>query len=407
MSEIYKSLSDARKLVSVGDQDYEIKTQSHSLKDLGEINPSKPPRVLRIYSDGSSLVSKNNTTNPTYSGWGFFITGFQNGSIKNLRRNHGFLLDGTPLLAELEAIKKGLEYVNKPSCVSLVTDSTDAIKELKNLDSIDSRMKELKKSGINRRENHVQFRILRVLGKIKELAQSNNISALEVTWQPSHTMDRADVEIDDLRNAMMEEDDITKKLFLMDVYGNEMADLQAGKGSKKAVKIAMDEISKNEHKLKELGMMKVSADFLARKAIPDDIIREYGKAAFDTLMKYGKDLRQSTRLLHGSRTAKTVAIELFGEHPRDYVTDQVRNALFTREDQEKIDQLIRKNFPDEENDKSRSKIMDVAEKVENSGNSESNCLIYRIKPEDWAKGKITFKEYKSGTGYGESILNIN
>lgn len=409
MSDVYKNLFDARKLLTPEDQDYDIKTKAQPLKNIEALDPKNPPRILRIYTDGSSLVSKTNNTNPTFSGWGYFIIGFKNGSQRNLRKNSGFILDGTPLLAELEAIKHGLEYVDRPTCVSLVTDSTYAIKELKDMKTAYGRLESLRSEGIKTDQDRIRLRTLQTLVDIDKLAQSKNISALEVSWQPSHTIDRADVSIDDLRSAMEAEQDSDKRMFLLDVYGNEMADKRAGKGSRKAVKVAIEDIQRQESRLRAKGMLGLAGDFLDRDKVtpPEDIIKKYGKPSFDTLMKYTKGLRKSAKLFFGSRTAREVAIDLIAKQDRDYMSDQAMSILFSENDK----RMIFSRIGSEDSGKSspRSIIRSVAEKLESNQNSEKTCLKSSAKPDEWAKERDLGDNAKNETRnkFSESSVKID
>lgn len=404
MSDIYKRLDDAKKLVSRDDKDYDIKANTHVLKFDTESASKKHPAILRLYTDGSSLVSskEHQKKEQTFSGWGYSIIGFKNGTYKSIDKSNGWIFNGNPLLAELEAIKKGLEFVNRPSFLSVVCDSTDAIKELLNLDSVGSRLAKMKKSAPKNPRENVQLRMLQTLAGINKSLQSKNVSGFEITWHPSHTMEKADVSIEDLRDEMASEEDIEKKMFLLDVYGNGMADRQAGRGSKKAVKMFMEEIKRQETRLEKSGMMQVSADFLDHDVDVNinKIIREYGKAEFNNLMNYTKGLRQSSRLFSGSRAAKNLAIEFFGDQPKDYLSDQMKEILFSESDQKKIADIIERKNPEILEEKPKATLKEVAEKVGRSQGSEQNCLFSNLTPEDWARGKVTIhaqKEYEKGS----------
>lgn len=393
MNNIYQKLSDARRLLTPEDTDYEIKAHTHSLKPLS-LSEGQKPRFLRLYTDGSTLVSQNNKKESTFSGWGMYIMSFQNGERRKIGNVHGCILNGNPLLAELSAIKRGLEFVDRPSCVSLVCDSTDAIKELLNLDNLDSELQKFMDMTPKDRYENTRYRTVKLLSDIQQLMSSKNILACEVKWQPSHTMDKADVTMDELHEAMNQEKDPDKKLFMLDVHGNEKADKEAGLGSKKAVRVSLLDLKNREENMKAKGMFHLVNDYLDKSVYVNfsKVTAQYGKDALADLRQYCKGLNQVAKHLHGNRTAKEIGIEFFAANTKGYISKLLIDKLFTEKDQQKINaqrEFMLKNGVPARN--KNGNLSSVAQKMTNGGYSEDRCLKKRRSPKDWARQKVKGK----------------
>lgn len=403
MNKIYQKLSDARRALTPLDVDYEVKTQTHNLKPLSK-DGNVRPKLLRLYTDGSTLISRNNRRESTFSGWGMHLMSFEDGKRRKVGAAHGCILNGSPLISELAAIKKGLEFVDKPSCVSIVCDSTDAIKSLMKIENADKELKKINAQPPKDRAENEKLQKLKILSEIKKLMSSENVVACEIKWQPSHTVEKADVTMNELHDAINSENDPSIRLFLLDAFYNQKADDEAGKGSEKAVRVSLLDLKSSEDFLRKKGMMHLVESYLDKSSYVDfsKVVSEYGKSALSKLRSHCRNLNQASRHIHGSRKAKEVAIDFFADNLSDYVTPVILDKIFTESEQNKINKrrelLNIKGIPSRG---SRESLASVAEKAGNFKVDESHCLKTEKTAKQWADRNIG--RIKEPTNFGVTI----
>lgn len=307
--------------------DHDVLSKIHSLKPVKDLAP-EDARILRLYTDGSCLKDFQHPLRTTYSGWGFSLNEFKNGDAKLLRDQFGHIQNGSPLMGELEAIRNGLQFIDRPSAVSIVTDSLHAIEMLINPEGV---KKEYAKFEAENRRGCKRARELFTAIRAQEALDNNkNVIASEISWIRAHHIDKVPShELPSIADA----DLYHEKMLLMDLYGNRRADNNAKEGSEEAVRVGIRGLHHAERKvLRDVNFIDKHKDSKCQ-----DVQKKITRLKQTGQWKsYEKQARQVFSNINGNWSAKNEAIRFVARNPHDFLASGTLESLFTDQDRQSI-----------------------------------------------------------------------
>lgn len=350
-SEKIRDITDAYPIT-----DHDVLSKVHELKASSR-SSSGSQRILRLYTDGSCFKDANHPLRTTFSGWGFCLNEFKEGGSKIVHHEYGHILDGSPLMGELDAIRNGLKNINSPSLVSIVTDSLDAINMLRNPSETKNEYEKFKSQ-----KRHGCKRARELLSAIKAIDEldGKNIVAAEISWVRAHQVDHIS---DHEMPSVSEADNYEDKLLLMDLIGNKLADKLAKSGAQKAVRSALNGVARAEQKVKDKIPL-IEADRkgnITSKPLKKEVANIKKSPSWRIFVKLKKQFFQN---INGSWSAKKEAIEAMSKNRDSYLTEHTKNSIFTEQDLKAIQQAKFEN-----SDRKRRTFVDLIAKMNNTATS--------------------------------------
>lgn len=352
--------------------DHDVLAKIHPLKPVRQDIPPNA-RIMRLYTDGSCLKDSENPVRSTYSGWGFCLKEFKEGGAKIVRNQYGHILDGTPLMGELEAVRQGLLFIDRPSAVSIVTDSLHAIQLLIDQESVHAEFDKLQAKG---KGGCTRARELRVAMDVHRLLQNENVVASEISWVRAHQIDKVPLHE---RPPVSDAETYDDKMLLMDLYGNEQADIQAKNGAKKAVRSALKKLHHVEKRvLREIA--EIDRIECASSKTQEQKNREVHELKGSTEWRaYEKAARQFSRNINSNFSAKKEAIVCMAQNPPGFLTRFTQNMFFSEQDYKAV-----KDEKFAEKEKHQRRFVDYGASMNKTEGSESlpknNSFCHKTRP---------------------------
>jgi ribonuclease HI len=346
---------ETRKVINDYNQAKDPMLQSeHSIKNV--LESKRKPVSLLVATDGCAKGAKQTPDEKSFCGWGFSgVLEYASGRTGKIQK-YGHLLNATPNVAELTAIEQALLFIDRPTIVDLVVDSSDAIYWLTSKDNIQSEIENhrAKPSHEVSREDKLKFLEMLVVERIQRALENPLIKGARISWVRAHSLEKvAPTEYPNPKEA----DSPSEKLLVTKILLNHMADLLANDGARKAIRKSL------------YGVTKTAPDSVDRRKV---------------LVTVRKNLFYSYNV-------RNEAIDFVAKQNPGFLDQDALNALFTGPEQEAIcekrvldEQRMSKHFSDVPKDRRDFLI----EQERNKRNLASDLLQETEAPQN-SPGKIT------------------
>lgn len=360
--------------------------KQHVLKK--EMKSKRKPVQMVVGTDGSAKAAEQCPDKQSFCGWGFYgVLTYESGRSKPCSK-FGGLHNDTALTAELAAIAGVLDFVEIPTQIEFVTDSSEAIKYLtSDVEELRSRwetIKAKKHDPVLRRElsrqERLDFPSLDMAIKIHEKMANPYIRGVTIEWVRSHNLDdkkdriKAPFDPNKLPNPDHAETAEGKKL-VRNMLLNFHADSKANEGSRRAVRKGLlrlkGAVNRYREDQKEFAGNTISEDEFEKRT------RMFNKAV--------SNVRKN---LFYSRFCRIEASYVLATEQKGLLPDTVLTSLFEESEAEQIkngqylsDPELEKYFPDAE-DKDIDRRAALIDQVRYQNKVVSSLLISDFRAPD-------------------------